>query len=218
MNISTVLFDLDGTLIDTAPDFELVINLLLSEYKKPPLPYTKVRASVSNGARALITLAFSITPEHTDFPVLLARLLEIYHQHLDIKSQPFAGMLELLDKIEGTDMKWGIVTNKHSKFTYPLLKSLKLSERSSAIICPDHVTKSKPDPEPLLKAASIIGVDPSHCIYIGDHLRDIEAAKKAGMTSVAALYGYIEDSVNPYDWQAHHYVASVKEIEQYLFP
>lgn len=213
---SAVLFDLDGTLIDTAPDFIYIVNQLLAQENKPPLPDTVIRNCVSNGARALITLAFGLPTTHHQFEPLRARLLHLYDEHIAVASQLFEGMNECLELIQAHGIPWGIVTNKPSRFTDPLLENLALNHRSAVTICPDHVKNTKPDPEPLFKACELINVEPTQCLYVGDHVRDIEAGNNAGMTTVTALYGYISAEDTPLQWNANHVVDSTEALTALL--
>ncbi|PCJ22142.1 MAG: phosphoglycolate phosphatase [Gammaproteobacteria bacterium] len=215
---SAVLFDLDGTLIDTAPDFVYIVNKLLGQENKPPLPDAEIRNCVSNGARALITLAFDLPIEHPDFEPLKKRLLDLYDQHIAVASQLFEGMEACLNLMEANNIPWGIVTNKPSRFTDPLLDRLGLAQRSAVTICPDHVKNTKPDPEPLFKACQRINVEPAQCIYVGDHVRDIEAGNRADMTTITALYGYIGHNEDPLTWQADHAVETTQDLIKLLTP
>lgn len=207
-----ILFDLDGTLVDTAPDFIAIVNKLLVEENKSPLPPATIRNCVSNGARALITLAFGLEEDHPEFNCLRERLLDLYDSHLADESILFDGMENCLGIIEAKNIPWGIVTNKPSRFTDPLLNALNLHHRSATTICPDHVARSKPNPEPLFKACDTIKVKPEQCLYVGDHIRDIEAGKNAGMKTAAALYGYIGENEDPLNWQADFLLKSPHEL------
>jgi len=211
-----VLFDLDGTLVDTAPDFISVVNLLRQEENLSPLGDDAIRKQVSNGARALITLAFELKEGETGFDAMRQRLLDLYIKNLSVKSCLFEGGDKLLAFLEDNNIPWGIATNKPSLYAVPLIKDLGLN--CGSLICPDHVTRSKPDPEALHKAAAELNVLSDRCLYVGDHRRDIEAGKNAGMKTVAALYGYIDDNDSPTDWQADYNINSMTEIESILFP
>ena len=211
-----VLFDLDGTLIDTAPDFIYVLNTLLIKYQRPPLAEHIIRNSVSNGAGALITLGFGLCNK-AKFDQYKADLLELYSLHLGDNSQLFPGMDALLKKLESQHIPWGIVTNKPSKFTLPLLKALSLTQRCSVLVCADQVTEPKPAPEALLKACDILNVKSEKSIYIGDHQRDIEAGQRAKMTTITALFGYIPENENPHLWQAHHNASNATDITHCIF-
>ena len=211
-----VFFDLDGTLIDTAPDFHTVLNAMLAEAGKPALPYEKIRSQVSNGARAVVQAGFGGAPGEQAFDAVLAEFLDRYVDHLTVGSQLFTGMDEVLDKLEARGIPWGIVTNKPARFTTPLLAGLKLAERVGPVICPDHVAERKPHPEGLLKAASMVGADPQRCIYVGDHDRDIAAGRNAGMKTIGVLFGYIDEGEDPLAWKADMYAADAAELVRML--
>lgn len=201
-----VFFDLDGTLVDTAPDFHTVLNAMLAEAGRAPLPYAAVRAQVSNGARAVVRTGFGGEPGEADFDARLEQFLDRYVQHLTVGSTLFDGMEAVLAALEARSVPWGIVTNKPARFTEPLLAGLGLSQRVGPVICPDHVRERKPHPEGLLKAADMLGVAPAACIYVGDHDRDIAAGRRAGMRTIGVLFGYIEEGDDPQRWGADHYV------------
>ncbi|WP_372739232.1 HAD family hydrolase [Neptunomonas sp.] len=207
-----VLFDLDGTLLDTAPDFHWVINQLLKAHNLPEQPYTELRKQVSNGANAMLKTAFKLPDGHTQLPYLNQQMLELYAQHLAVDSLLFPGMQSLLGTLEDKQIPWGIVTNKPVRFTTPILAALQLDLRSSCTICPEHVSKTKPDPESLLLACQQLKATPQNCIYIGDHIRDIDAGNRAQMFTIGALYGYINELENPRDWQANEYVEQADQI------
>lgn len=208
----TVLFDLDGTLVDTAPDFIYVVNRLLEEEGKAPLAEQSIRNTVSNGARALVNLAFGITEEDAKFQHYRQRLLDLYSEHLAVQSQLFKGMDHLLTTLENKSMPWGIVTNKPSQYAEPLITTLGLSERCAVMICPDHVKNRKPHPEALLTACQRINARPDKTVYVGDHLRDIEAGKNALMKTIVALFGYIAPSEDPLSWGADYAATNPAEL------
>lgn len=213
---STVLFDLDGTLIDTAPDFIRVLNELRQENALAPLPPEGIRPHVSDGARAMIRLGFGMEPDHPDYPDRHSRFLDLYEAGICEETELFTGMDRLLCALEEAGVPWGIVTNKPSRFAVPLLSALALDARCSALICPDHVSNRKPDPEGLHLACQRMDAVPGNGIYVGDHARDIEAGRNAGMVTVAVRYGYI---VNPEEvdlWQADHTVDTVDELVKLL--
>jgi len=214
--LSTVLFDLDGTLLDTAPDFASAINSLLRDHQRQPLDYAAIRPVVSNGSGALVTLCFDITEEHSGFEPLRRELLTLYSQCLAQHSRPFTGITQLLDWLDREQLRWGIVTNKPRRYTDPLLERLGLSQRSHVTLCPDDVQQNKPDPESLLLACSRLSCSPEQTIYIGDHRRDIDAGKNAGMRTVVANYGYIADEQQTADWQADFYVDCASELPALL--
>ncbi|WP_323844662.1 HAD-IA family hydrolase [Microbulbifer magnicolonia] len=210
--MKAVLFDLDGTLFDTAPDFIVVLNQLRHQEQLPPLPDDTIRSVVSNGARALVTLGFGKDEGHPAFDGLRQRLLDLYLAHLAEKTVLFPGIQALLENLAENEIAWGIVTNKPVAYTTPLLRAFSHLPAPAAVICPDHVTNRKPDPEPVLLACSQIGCAPAEAIYVGDHERDIIAGRDAGMPTIACSYGYIDDGDDPADWGADHLVHSADEI------
>ncbi|MDP0589849.1 MAG: HAD-IA family hydrolase [Candidatus Endonucleobacter bathymodioli] len=219
--ISGVFFDLDGTLLDTADDFIFAVNHLLQDYNKPPKDCDIIRKHVSAGSRTLTAMAFNLDPDHPDIEPARQQLLSHYEKYINDLQRPspaaiYPGIQTLLNELEQRDIPWGIVTNKPEVYTTPLLKQTKLYSRAKAIICPEHVTQPKPDPEALLLACIQANCSPNTSIYIGDHKRDIDAGKMAGMTTVAALYGYINDDDNPRNWQADFLAESVRDIHQWL--
>lgn len=208
MSIKAILFDLDGTLIDTAPDFIISLNLLLADKGKSPLPETLIRNNVSNGATALVQLGFpEVSVETETFKELRQYFLKIYSHHLADLSKPFDGINELIEFSTRHHCGWGIVTNKPWIYTEPLLKKMIFPSEPMSVICPEHVKRTKPDPEPLLLACKQIGCETSEAIYLGDHRRDIESAHHANMRSIACDYGYIEAHDKVYDWGAHHTIS-----------
>lgn len=213
-----VLFDLDGTLIDTAPDFIAVLNRQLLAHGREPLPAARIRAVVSQGSRAVVALGFGDLHaiDSAELEVLRQEFLSAYLRHLADESRLFPGMAELLEGLESRGTPWGIVTNKPSLYTTPLLQALGLGARCGVAICPDMVNHSKPHPEPMLKAATALGVRPEACIYVGDHRRDIEAGRNAGMLTVAAAWGYVLDGETAQDWQADYTLDTVFELSRLL--
>lgn len=212
-----VLFDLDGTLVDTAPDFSAVLRTMTEELGLAPVLEERVLQTVSNGARALVQMAFGLAPEHTDFQHRLDRLLTLYAAQIpQTRSRLYPGMETLLRYLEGNGIAWGVVTNKAVKFSAPLLKALQLDTRCAALICPDHVTRTKPDPEPLLLACARIGCEPASAIYVGDHARDITAGRAAGMYTIAAAYGYIAQEDTAAAWGADMIIADADSLTHWL--
>lgn len=202
-SIECVLFDLDGTLIDTAPDFTLVVNQLLAENHKPALSHEAIHLNVSNGARALVKNAFDIDEEHAEFAGLLERLLELYYEQLSTTTATlYSGLDDLLSQCEEQNIPWGIVTNKPEKYCHKLLKQLALDDRCSVLVCPDHVSATKPNPEPIFLALQKLGCSSERCVYIGDHIRDIQAAKNADVIAIAAAYGYLAADEKVEMWYA----------------
>lgn len=215
--LRAVLFDLDGTLVDTAPDFIHVMHTLCEEQGRAALSDDSIYATVSNGARALVELAFKIGPGDAGFSALLERLLSLY-QHKLTQSQAclYPGMSELLATLEQNNILWGIVTNKPERFCIPLLQQLGLSERCGTLVCPDHVNQSKPHPEPIHLACNTLGVEPSSAIYIGDHLRDIQAGQAAQLFSIAVEYGYIAQNDAVTAWGADRIAIDVAQLTKQL--
>ena len=210
--VSTVLFDLDGTLIDTAPDMAAALDILCDEEDHPRKPYSEVRPIVSNGSVALIKLAFGEALDAATLERLKSRYLDIYQQHLSVHSTLFDEMTELLEQLESNDIKWGVVTNKPGWLTEPLMEALGLFKRASCIVSADTTKNRKPHPEPMYYACKLTGAQPEECVYVGDARRDIEAGQNAGMMTIIAEYGYIEDTENVDDWQADHRIQRPSQI------
>lgn len=202
-----VLFDLDGTLLDTAPDFMAVLMAMTAQHDVPEPLISTIYSTVSSGARALVEACFGLVPDQDGFQPLLEELLEHYAEQI-IRSEAklYPGLDDVLTDLETRDIQWGVVTNKPERFSVPLMHALGLEQRCSVLICPDHVTRSKPDPEGLLLAARKVGSDPAQSIYVGDHPRDITAGLLAGMHTVAAAYGYLPPEPPIDTWGAHHVI------------
>ncbi|MFI2810742.1 MULTISPECIES: HAD-IA family hydrolase [Microbulbifer] len=210
--MKAVLFDLDGTLFDTAPDFIVVLNQLRQQEKMPPLPADQIRAVVSNGAGAMVSLGFGRDASDPAFEVLRQRFLDLYLTHLAVETVLFPGIEELLGQLAANDIAWGVVTNKPATYTVPLMEAFSHLPEPGAVVCPDHVTNRKPHPEPILLACSQIGCEPTEAIYVGDHVRDIEAGRAAGMPTIACSYGYIDAGDSAANWNADHLVESAGDI------
>ena len=202
MQITTVLFDLDGTLLDTAPDLADALNTVLAENRREPLPYETIRGVVSHGGVALIKLGFRLDETSPDFEPLRQRLLSIYRANLSGKTRPFPGMAELLEQLELGGRNWGVVTNKPAWLTEPLMQDLGLLQRAACVVSGDTLDERKPHPAPMLHASELAGSRPEQCVYIGDARRDIEAGKNARMHTLVALFGYFMDDDRPREWQA----------------
>jgi len=210
--IRAVIFDLDGTLLDTAPDFVVVVNQLRAEHQLDPLPTEIIRRSVSNGARALVSLALCIDDTAPEFEAQRQRLLELYLNHVAVHTIFFPGIEELLQTLDAHGIAWGIATNKPALYTEALLKALAIQPAPVSIICPDHVKERKPHGESLFLASKHVGCTPAQIIYVGDHKRDIDCGKNAGAITVAAAYGYIEADDDIALWQADYRVEHASEI------
>lgn len=214
--ISTVLFDLDGTLIDTAPDMAAALEILCDEEQHPRLGYDIVRPIVSDGSSALVNLAFGEQLDRQTLSRLKNRYLEIYQKHLAVHSKLFDEMEDLLQHLEQSNIKWGVVTNKPGWLTEPLMASLDLQQRAACIVSADSTKNRKPHPEPMFYACKLTNARPQECLYIGDARRDIEAGNNAGMTTIIAQYGYIADTENTENWLADHSIQRPSQLINYL--
>lgn len=210
-----VLFDLDGTLLDTALDLAHALNELRAQEGLLALPFARIRNQVSHGSSALVRLAF---PEANDtqFLALRDRLLEIYRGALAVHTVPFEGILELLTRLEREQFSWGVVTNKPGFLTNPLLEQLGLARRAGVVVSGDTLAERKPHPLPLLYAAQQLGIAPAASVYVGDAERDVQAARAAGMRAVVACFGYIGPEETPRAWPADAWVESPLEIYDWL--
>ncbi len=202
MRLRAVLFDMDGTLLDTAPDFIAICQAMLAERGLPAVDDKLIRDEVSGGAKAMVAAAFALSPNAEEFEPLRLEFLERYQRDCAVHSQLFDGMAELLADIEKAKLIWGVVTNKPVRFAQPIMEQLGLAERSALLICPDHVTHSKPHPEPLILACKMLDLDPASVLFVGDDLRDIESGRDAGTRTAAVRYGYIHPHDNPDHWGA----------------
>ncbi len=197
-----VLFDLDGTFADTAPDMAYALNRLLEERGRPPRPFEEIRPHVSHGGRALIRLGFGLEPEHPQFDPLRQAFLRIYSDHIQRQTRLFPGMDELLNALERRASPWGIVTNKPAWLTDPLMRGLGLDRRAHCIVSGDTTAHAKPHPEPILHACRQLNLNPACCWYLGDAQRDITAGRAAGTRTLVALFGYLGIDDEPSDWGA----------------
>jgi phosphoglycolate phosphatase len=214
--LKTVLFDLDGTLVDTAPDLAETLNRLLQRHGQPTRSLESIRPYVSHGTIGMLGFAFGLTKEDPAFAQMRSEFLDIYENHLCHQSMLFAGMEDVLEFIEKLGLSWGVVTNKPDFLTRPLMRELGLEQRSICIISGDTLTVSKPDPAPMLYAAELAGNTPGQCVYVGDAERDIEAGKRAGMRTLVAAYGYIEPHDDPQAWQADGHIAHPLELIEWI--
>ena len=217
LDFKALLFDLDGTLLDTAPDFITAINAQLKRHGHNPLIGDVVRTSVTHGSIGIIENVYNIKQDHPEFELLKEEFLELYLSKISEKTGLFDGLRQVLDSCGERNIPWGIVTNKPLRYTTPLMADLGLDRQSATTICPDHVANPKPDPEALILACSQIKIAPSDCIYIGDHIRDIQAGKSAGMRTIAAGWGYIEEFENITQWQADWVVEKSADLNSLLF-
>jgi N-acetyl-D-muramate 6-phosphate phosphatase len=211
-----VLFDLDGTLLDTAPDLLSALNQLRSEFKLAPMSLADIRPTISQGSKKMVKHVLGIDETHADFLSLREYFLQIYDKQLADRTQLFPEIETILSHLEQNQIKWGIVTNKLTRQTLPLLKALNLSERTGCLICGDTLPTYKPHPEPILQACQLLQADPSRSLYVGDAITDIVAAKAAGTKAIAALYGYIGDHEDPYTWEADGYLKQPIDLMAWL--
>lgn len=214
--IKTVLFDLDGTLIDTAPDMAAALDQLCREEDQLLLPFNKVRPVVSDGSIALVKLAFGDELENERLEHLKNRYLEIYAQKVAVYSTLFDGMQNVLDHLKQQGMNWGVVTNKPGWLTLPLMEALGLAEHAACIVSGDSTENRKPHPEPMHYACELAGSHVDECMYIGDAHRDIEAGNNAGMKTLIAMYGYIKEQEDTTTWKADHSIDKPEDILKYL--
>jgi N-acetyl-D-muramate 6-phosphate phosphatase len=210
--LTTVLFDLDGTLVDTAPDLGFALNIQRLKYGKTSLTDAEIRPFASHGSRGLLGLGFGLTPNDDDFIKMRDEYLDIYERVLTRSPVLFDGMHATLEAIVAEGLSWGIVTNKPGRFTLPLVKSLNLYHDAVCVISGDDAPKPKPSPETLLLACKQAQVEPEDCIYIGDAERDIQAGHAAGMKTAVALYGYIDQSDKPLAWGADEVIRQPQDI------
>jgi len=207
-----VLFDLDGTLVDTAPDLANALNYLLEKEGERPLPFEQIRPHASHGTIALIKAGFGINDDDPRFPRFRQEIIDHYLQHITDESLLFEGIESLLDQLESNGQPWGVVTNKPAFLTRPLLEQLNLWERAAVVVSGDTLKESKPDPTPLLYACEKIGCNPQTSIYIGDAERDISAGRAAGMHTITAHYGYIGNDDTPTGWGADGEVTHADQL------
>lgn len=214
--IRAVLFDLDGTLLDTAPDLVYTINKLREEYDLPALALSTIRPIVSLGSKAMVKLALGIEENHSDFNAIREYFLALYQEHLALSTQLFPNVDKVLTHLEEKNIPWGIVTNKLTRHTSILLKALSLDHRPACIICGDSLATNKPHPATILYGCELIKQRPEDCLYVGDCITDVLASKAAGTKSLVALYGYIGANEDPYAWKADGYVKDPLDIITWL--
>ena len=214
--IHAVLFDLDGTLADTAPDLANALNKVRAEIGLTPLPLERIRPHVSHGSYAIAEFGFSLPRDHVEFEPLRARLLDHYLAAVADQTTLFPQMAELLESLEDNGIRWGVVTNKPKRYTDPLMEGLGLTHRAACIISGDSTPYRKPHPGSLLQACSLANCLPQHCLYVGDAQRDIEAGLAAGSRTLVALFGYIREDDVPATWGAHGMVQSPAEILDWI--
>ena len=218
MTIRAVLFDLDGTLADTAPDLASALNQLLAERGCKPIAIERARPVTSSGARGMLRVGLGVDPTHAEYEELKTRFLDLYAERVCCATRLFDGIPELLAALEARAIRWGVVTNKAERFTIPLLTALDILPRAACVVGGDTAERAKPHPDPLLHAARILALGPAHCLYVGDDLRDVHAARAAGMPVVAAAYGYLGDNGDPVQWGADGVIDHPLKVLNYLGP
>jgi phosphoglycolate phosphatase len=216
VSIRAVLFDLDGTLIDTAPDLGYALNLQRSRHGLPALADDIIRPQASHGARGLLGVGFDLHPDDPRFASMREEFLRLYSENICRHSRPFPGILDLLNTLEARNLAWGVVTNKPARFTEPLLSILDLAERATCIVSGDTCREFKPHPAPMLAAAAQCSAAPEQCLYIGDAARDIEAATAAAMPALVAAWGYIDSTDQPHTWGGRAIIRTPGEILNFL--
>jgi phosphoglycolate phosphatase len=211
-----VLFDLDGTLLDTAPDLLAALDRAMQQHGFPPVNKERIRPYISYGARAMVRESLKAAYNDAMHTRILQTMLDHYQAHIAERTRLFRGMDEVLDTLESRGIIWGVVTNKRKRFTDPLMDALKLARRAACIVSGDTANNSKPHPEPVLLACRQAGIDPSQCLYVGDSAHDIEAGKSAGMTTLIAMYGYLKPGDDVRDWGADGFINAPLEILPWL--
>lgn len=215
IEIRGVLLDLDGTLLDTAPDMAAALNRLREEAGLSPLGFNAIRPHVSHGAQALVRLGFP-NVDGEQFAVLRKRFIEVYAARIASETRVFPGFETVLETMEARGLPWGVVTNKQTSLTSALLAALNLAHRAACIVCGDTLGQRKPHPAPLLHAANLLGLDPQMCVYVGDAERDVQAGRAAGMQTVIALFGYLGAHDRPDEWRADALIRDPVELLGWL--
>jgi phosphoglycolate phosphatase len=210
--IKAILFDLDGTFADTAPDLAAALNHTRASRKLPPLPLDVIRPQASHGSRGLLKLGFGIEPDAADYITLRDIFLDYYERNICVHTRLFSDMAELVAALERRGIKWGIVTNKPHRFTLPLMQALGYASRAACLISGDTCAHAKPHPEPMFKACELMDVAPAQCIYLGDDLRDMQAANASGMRGIIANYGHVSADASVKNWNAQGSVDKPTEL------
>ncbi len=216
MRFQAILFDLDGTLVDSAPDLAGAANELLTLHGRPALPYDRLRPFVGSGARGMVWAAFGLTPADDGYAPLRDAFLGLYQQRLLQASRVFDDVPVLLDHIESQGRPWGVVTNKAVHLADPLLAGLSLRRRAAVLVGGDSTPHLKPHPEPLRHALRQLGIDARHAVYVGDDARDVAAGRAAGLTTVAAAWGYLGEGAVVEQWGADHVAATPMALLNWL--
>jgi N-acetyl-D-muramate 6-phosphate phosphatase len=210
--VRAVLFDLDGTLIDSAPDLGAAADKMRLDRGMPSLALEQYRPMAGAGARGMLGIAFGMTPDHPDYLAMREEFFINYENCMTHRTYTFDGVPDLISQLLANGMAWGVVTNKSMRFTRPLTQGMSLFATAAAVIGGDSTPHSKPHPAPLLEAARQLKLEPAHCVYVGDDARDIAAGLAAGMSTVVATYGYLGSSSDTLLWGAHAHIASPLEL------
>jgi 2-phosphoglycolate phosphatase len=214
---SAIIFDLDGTLLDTAPDFSLLLNQLLHSHSLPAVDQVAVRSTVSSGARALVKLGFGLQDDDPLLQSLLDEFLALYAQQIPrTQASLFEDVDMLIASLHAAGLPWGIMTNKARRFSEPLLQQFESFATCGSLVCPDDVNAGKPDPAGILRVCTELQVPAAEALYVGDHPRDIEAARNAGMPGIAVRWGYLPEDSRIEDWGADHIADSARELAAYI--
>ena len=216
MAFDAILFDLDGTLYDSAPDLAACANRLRTRRSMPPLQLHHLRPFAGQGARGLIKASLGISADHPDYKSIEKEFLNDYEAHCLSASGLFAGVTQTLNRLKELSLPWGIVTNKHARFVIPILKATGLHDSCSCLVCGDAPGAPKPSPEHLLLALETLHTDPARTLYVGDDERDAQAARAAGMPFAAACYGYLGQEPDITRWQAQLQLASLHDLLNHL--
>jgi 2-phosphoglycolate phosphatase len=214
--LRTVLFDLDGTLVDTAPDLGAALNEMRARRDLAPLDYALIRPQASHGSQGLLRLGFGVSVDDPQFAALRNEFLDIYSACLIDNSPLFPGVTDMLDGLEQRGLSWGIVTNKPARYTDPLVAHLGLDRRAACIVSGDTCARPKPHPEPMHHACRVADSPPSQCLYVGDAERDMQAARAVGMPALVALYGYLAEDDTPEAWGGHGFIETPGALLDYL--
>ncbi|MBP9059024.1 MAG: HAD-IA family hydrolase [Rhodoferax sp.] len=218
VDVGAVLFDLDGTLIDSAPDLAGAVETMRLKRGLPPLPLSDYRPMAGAGARGMLGVGFGITPDHPDFDALRDEFFLAYEQRLTRNTIIFQGVASMIEMLVQRQLPWGVVTNKSKRFTLPLTQAMPLFRSAKTIVSGDSTAFSKPHPQPLLEAAQQLGIAPNRCVYVGDDERDIVAGKAAGMMTVAVTYGYLGQKTDTGQWGADTTINSADQLLHLLPP
>jgi N-acetyl-D-muramate 6-phosphate phosphatase len=215
-NIAAVLFDLDGTLVDSAPDLGGAVDQMRTDRGLVSLPFSCYRPMAGAGARGMLGVAFGVNPQSPGYDALRDEFFDRYERRLNRQTLAFEGISEVIRILNKKNILWGVVTNKATRFTNPLTSAMPLFATAKAIVSGDTTPHAKPHPAPLLEAARRLGVSPTHCVYVGDDERDVVAGNAAGMYTVAATYGYLGSKTDASTWGAHGEINSPSELLQLL--